>query len=232
MPKQTSKAAVIVKKKVWLPIIAPALFNNQQIGEMYLAEDANPAGRRVSVSLMVLTGDPQKQNVHISFDVTKKENNKLLTKIVGYSIVPAAVRKMMRRARERIDDSFCVKTKDDIVVRVKPALITRGKTTSSILKELRSKMRAFIAQSVASLIFVDFIKELVAHKFQRQMQDALRKTYPLQACEIRDTHIETSEKKLKNIIAAPQPAAKPEKAGEKPAETPEQNPAPQPSETA
>ncbi|MEM2915960.1 MAG: hypothetical protein QXT19_01185 [Candidatus Woesearchaeota archaeon] len=202
MAKQ-SKATVIVKKKVWLPIIAPGLFNNQIIGEMYLAEDADPAGRRVTVSLTVLTGDPQKQNVHISFDVIKKENNQLLTKIVGYSIIPAAVRKMMRRARERIDDSFCVKTKDGVVVRVKPTMITRGKTKSSVLKDLRSKMRTFVAKSVASMSFVDFIKDLVAHKFQRQLQDALRKIYPLQACELRAVHIETSEKRLKNIISAP-----------------------------
>jgi ribosomal protein S3AE len=225
MAAKQSKAAVIVKKKVWLPIIAPGLFNNQQIGEMYLTEDANPAGRRVTVSLTVLTGDPQKQNVHISFDVVKKENNQLLTKTVGYSIVPAAVRKMMRRARERIDDSFCVKTQDGIAVRIKPALITRGRTKGSVLADLRSRMRAFIARSVASLTFIDFIKELVAHKFQRQLQDALRKIYPLQTCELRDVHIETSEKKLKNIIAAP--------AAPKPAEKPaEAQPAPETAEPA
>ncbi len=222
MAAKQSKAAVIVKKKVWLPIVAPGLFNNQIMGEMYLTEDANPAGRRVTVSLTVLTGDPQKQNVHISFDVVKKENNQLLTKTVGYSIVPAAVRKMMRRARERIDDSFCVKTQDGIAVRIKPAMITRGRTKGSVLADLRSRMRAFVARSVASLTFIDFIKELVAHKFQRQLQDALRKIYPLQTCELRDAHIETSEKKLKNIIAAPPAAAKPV---EKPAEAPEQQPA-------
>ncbi len=226
MAAKQSKAAVIVKKKVWLPIIAPALFNNQQIGEMYLAEDANPAGRKVTVSLTFLTGDPQKQNVHISFDVVKKENNQILTKTVGYSIVPAAVRKMMRRARERIDDSFCVKTQDGIAVRIKPTMITRGKTKSSVLKDLRSRMRAFVAHSVASMTFVDFIKELVAHKFQRQLQDALRRIYPLQTCELRDVHIETSEKRLKNIIAAPPATAKP---AEKPSEAPAQPPA---SETA
>ncbi len=219
MAAKQSKAAVIVKKKVWLPIVAPGLFNNQVMGEMYLAEDANPAGRRVTVSLTVLTGDPQKQNVHISFDVVKKENNQLLTKTVGYSIVPAAVRKMMRRARERIDDSFCVKTQDGIAVRIKPALITRGRTKGSVLADLRSRMRAFVARSVTSLTFVDLIKDLVAHKFQRQLQDALRKIYPLQTCELRDVHIETSEKKLKNILAAPPAAAKPV---EKPAEAPEQ----------
>ncbi|MEM4240232.1 MAG: hypothetical protein QXM31_01275 [Candidatus Woesearchaeota archaeon] len=225
-----SKAAVIVKKKVWLPIIAPGLFNNQPIGDMYLADDADPAGRRVSVSLMTLTGDPQRQNIHITFEVTKKENNQLLTKTVGFMIVPAAVRKMMRRARERIDDSFVVKSKDGIAVRVKPVLITRGRAKSSVMKDMRSQMRIFVARSLAGIAFLDFIKELVAHRFQRQLQDALRKIYPLQVCELRDVHIETSEKGLKNILAAPPAAPKP---AEKPAEPAEKVPeAAGPAETA
>lgn len=202
MAKQ-SKAAVIVKKKVWLPIIAPGIFNNQQIGEMYLSEDADPKGRKVTVSLTVLTGDPQKQNIQVSFEVIKEENKQLLTKVIGYSIIPPAVRKMMRRGRERIDDSFVVKTKDNIAVRVKPVLITRGKTTSGVLKDIRSQMKIFIARSIAGMNFTDLIKDLVAHKFQRQLQDSLKKIYPLQACELRDVHIETSEKGLKNIISAP-----------------------------
>ncbi|MEM4246857.1 MAG: hypothetical protein QXR48_03230 [Candidatus Woesearchaeota archaeon] len=203
MAQKTSKAAVLVKKKSWLPIIAPGLFNNQQIGEMYISEDADPKGRKVTASLTVLTGDPQRQNIHVSFEITKEENKQLLTKVVGYSIIPAAVRKMMRRSRERIDDSFVVKTKDNIAVRIKPVLITRGRTTGGVLKEMRSQMRTFIARAITGMSFVDFIKELVAHKFQKQLQDSLRKIYPLQVCELRDVHIETSEKGLKNIISAP-----------------------------
>jgi len=222
MAQKTSKAAVLVKKKSWLPIIAPGLFNNQQIGEMYIADESDPAKRRVTVSLMVLTGDPQRQNVHISFDVTKKENNQILTKTTGYSIAPAAVRKMMRRARERIDDSFAAKSKDDVVVRIKPVLITRGRAKGSILTDIRQDMRVFIVRALATLTFVDFIKELVAHKFQRQLQDSLRKIYPLQTCELRDVHIETTEKRMKNILTAPPLPVKPEeKVEEKPAEAPE-----------
>jgi ribosomal protein S3AE len=235
MAQKTSKAAVLVKKKSWLPIIAPGLFNNQPIGEMYIDDEADPAKRRVTVSLMVLTGDPQRQNVHISLDVTKKENNQILTTTTGYSIAPAAVRKMMRRARERVDDSFVAKTKDDIAVRIKPVLITRGRAQGGVMRDVRSQMRAFIVRGVATMTFVDFIRELVAHKFQRQLQDALRKIYPLQTCELRDVHIETSEKRLKNILIAPPLPVKPaEKVEEKPAEAPvqEENKEAQTEETA
>jgi len=85
MAGKQSKSAMLVKKKVWVPMIAPALFNNQPIGEMYLTEDANPVGRQVTVSLMTLTGDPQRQNIHISFKISKAENNQLLTTLVNWN---------------------------------------------------------------------------------------------------------------------------------------------------
>ncbi len=209
MAVKQSKAAVIVKKKVWLPIIAPALFNNQQIGEMYLDEPQHALGRRVTVSMMVLAGDPQRQNIHISFEITKTENNQLLTKLVGYSIIPVAVRKMMRRGRERIDDSFAAKTQDSIALRVKPVLITRARTKGSVLAHLRRQLRTTIVHTLAKTTFIDFIKDIVAHKFQRELHSVLTKIYPLQICELRDVHIETSEKRLKNILTAPAAPAQP-----------------------
>ena len=202
MAKQ-SKAAVIVKKKVWLPIIVPALFNNQPIGEMYIDEEAQPVGRRVTVSCMTLLGDPQRQNVHISFTISKVENKQLLTQMHGYSIAATAVRKMMRRARDRIDDSFACKTQDGIAVRVKPVLITRAHSKGSVLASIRKQLRLSVVRGIAKLTFLDFMRDLVAHKFQREMQDSLRKIYPLQVCELRDAHIETSEKGLKSVITAP-----------------------------
>lgn len=234
MAPKPAKAAVIVKKKVWLPIIAPALFNNQQIGEVYIDEPAHAIGRTVEVSLMALTGDPQRQSTYIRFTIRRAENNQLHTSLAGFSIIPAAVRKMMRRNRERIDDSFVVKTQDNVAARVKPVLITRSKTKGSVLTHLRKQLRAQVVRAVAKLTFTDFIKELVAHKLQRQLQDALRKIYPIQILELRDVHIETSEKGLKNILtappapAAPMPPAEQPPAEQPPAEPPAEQESPAP----
>jgi len=83
------------------------------------------------------------------------------------------------------------------------------------------------------------IRDLVAHKYQRDLQDSLRKIYPLQVCEIRDVHIDLSEAAQKKILTAPpapvvqppaeQPVAEPQAeqspAAEQPAE--EQQAAPE-----
>jgi ribosomal protein S3AE len=225
--KQSSKAALLVKKKVWTPIIAPALFNNQQIGEMHLTEDQSAVGRKVTVSLMVLLGDPQRQNVHITFEVAKQENGQLLTKVHGFSITPVAVRKMMRRGRDRIDDSFMAKTADGIPVRAKPVLITRARAKGGVLADLRNQLRLNVIRAINKRTFLDFITDLVAHKYQRELQDTLRKIYPLQVCEIRDVHIDTSEAAQKKILTAPpapvaQPPAEPQAAAESAAEPAEE----------
>ncbi len=219
MAVKQSKAAVLIKKKVWLPIIAPALFNNQTIGEIYVEEPQQAIGRRITVSLMVLTGDPQRQSIHISFDITKAENHQLHTQVVGYSIIPVAVRKMMRRGKNRIDDSFVAKTQDGIALRIKPTLITRSKATGTVLTDVRKHLRANIVRALSKTKFIDFIHDLVAHKYQRELQDSLRKIHPLQICELRDVHIEKSEKGLKSIItAAALPAEQKAQPAEQPAE--------------
>jgi len=57
-----AKGAVktVIKKKKWVPIQAPKLFNEQIIGESLVGEAQELVGRRATVSLMTLTGDPQK----------------------------------------------------------------------------------------------------------------------------------------------------------------------------
>ena len=42
--KQVAK--VVVKKKRWVPVIAPKLFNEREIGEMHVEEPKNAVGRK------------------------------------------------------------------------------------------------------------------------------------------------------------------------------------------
>ena len=211
MAKQT-KGALLIKKKLWTPIMAPAIFDNKPIGEIYLEDAQTAIGRKITVSMMILTGDPQRQNVLVSFKIIKAENNQLQTEIIGFAITPVAVRKMMRRGRERISDSFVVKTKDGIALRIKPVLITRGRAKGGVTVYVRKHLRVNILRAVTASNYIDFIQDLISHKFQSELRQKLSKIYPLQICELRDVKIETSEKALKKVInvpAAPAPVAEP-----------------------
>ncbi len=193
MAKGTA-AAVVIKKKRWIAIHAPKLFNEQIIGESYVGEPQELVGRHVSVSLMVLTGDPQKQSVNVGFKITGAKDNAVTTELIGYLVLPSAAKKLMRRARSKIDDSFIVETSDKKYVRVKPLIITRGRTSNSVLASMLKLERAFIAKTISKMDFESFVKEVIQKKLQHGLNQLLRRLYPVGACEIRQIEFIPAEK--------------------------------------
>jgi len=174
-----------VKKKKWIEILAPKYFNNQLIGESYITDANNLLHRTVQVNLMNLTRDMKKQNFNISFVIDRIENNKAYTSATKYAMLPASMKRMVRRSRERIDESFKVKTKDGIVVRLKPFLVTRSNTSRSVTSTMRVKVKELIDETLATITYDTLLIDLCTSKFQKFLYDELRKIYPLRTCEIR-----------------------------------------------
>ncbi len=189
MAKGTKAAAVVIKKKRWVPIFASKLFNEQVIGESYVGEPQELVGRSVTVSLMTLTGDPQKQSVNVSFDITGIVDNKVSTELVGYQIVPSSAKKMMRRQKSKIEDSFIVETSDKKLIRVKPIIVTRGRTTHNLLSTMRKLQRAYLAKMISKMDFESFVKDVVLKKIQHGLAQLLKRLYPVGACEIRQIEL-------------------------------------------
>jgi ribosomal protein S3AE len=194
MSKAPAKAVNIVKKKRWVAILAPKLFNEQLLGESYVEEPSNLVGRCVSVSLMTLTGDPQKQNVSVSFKIVAVQNDMVTTELTGYKLLPAAAKKMMRRKRNKIEDSFIVESADKKIIRVKPLIVTRGNTTGSVLATMQKLERAFIAKLISQSDVDSLIRDIVQKKLQSSLSQLLRRLYPVGACEIRMLEVIPVEK--------------------------------------
>jgi len=191
---KVAAAAVVIKKKKWVPIRAPKLFNEQIIGESFVGEVQELVGRHVTVSLMVLTGDPQKQTVNVSFKITGVVENAAVTELIGYQVLPSAAKKLMRRQRSKIDDSFIVETSDKKYIRVKPLIVTRGRTTRSVMASMRKLERAYIAKMISKMDFESFVRDVVQKKLQHGLNQLLRRLYPVGACEIRQLELIPSEK--------------------------------------
>ncbi len=193
MAKGTAKA-VVIKKKRWVPIHASKLFNEQIIGESFVGEPQELVGRCVTVSLMGLTGDPQKQSVSVSFKITGIQDNKVVSELIGYQIVPSAAKKMMRRGKSKIEDSFIVETSDKKLIRVKPIIVTRGRTTHNVLSTMSKLQRAYIAKMISKMDFESFVKDVVLKKMQHGLAQLLKRLYPVGACEIRMMEFIPTEK--------------------------------------
>src|SRR5574342_117636 len=189
-----SAAAVVVKKKKWVAIRAPKLFNEQVIGESFVGEAQELVGRNVTVSLMVLTGDPQKQTVNVAFKITGTKDNAAFCELIGYQVLPSAAKKLMRRQRSKIDASFIVETSDKKYIRVKPLIVTKGRTTHSVMASMRKLERAYIAKMISKMDFESFVREVVQKKLQHGLGQLLRRLYPIGACEIRMLELIPAEK--------------------------------------
>ena len=196
-------ASLTIKKKYWFPIVAPQELGGEKIGESYLGDPQEGVGRTLSVSVLTVTGDPSKQSLHLDFKITSVDKNMLRTEVTGFNIITSAARKMMRRGKEKIEDSFVVNTKDNQHVRVKPILITKNKTTSAVLQNLRHHMRAHIIKLVGDLTYLEFVNNLITHRVQKQLQDILRKVYPLTVCEIRWMGTEPEGVPIKESVPPP-----------------------------
>lgn len=183
MAKTAAKQQLV--KKVWVPLLAPKIFNEVLIGESLLADPNAAVGRIVTVSMTTLTNDIQRQHINISFKVIGVNKDALVTELVGYHFSPNSVKRFVRRARSKLDDSFTAVTADGKKIRIKPLMVTRSRTKGGVKAALIKGARTFLANHLAKIKLEQFWTDVIAHNAQKQLADALRKTYPLNTCEFR-----------------------------------------------
>ena len=181
--KKVGKSSSV--KKQWFKIHAPKLFNEQVIGEAYLAEIANGIGRQVPVNMMNLTGDMKRQNITIMFKTNNATANKLMTEVIGYQIQPSSIKRMVKRGKNKVDFSFSAVTSDGIKVQIKTILVTLRATNLSYLTSLRNVLKENLTRTLAKMKYEVFVSDLVNHKIQSILKNQLKKIFPLRTCEIR-----------------------------------------------
>jgi len=172
-------------KKRWISIVAPAMFNNQLLGDIYLANPEDAIGRNVTVSLSSIMAESHRQNVNVGFIIEKKDGNNLSTVLKKYYIIPSALRKMVRRNKSKIDNSFVVKLKDGTVVRLKLVLVTRSKVSGSLGTAVFHFTKSWVVKETGDMTFDQLVQQVFTKRFQRSLQQATKKLCPLQVCEIR-----------------------------------------------
>ena len=183
-----------LKKKQWYPIIAPKQFDNVVLGETLVSEPGAMLGKTLSHSLMNLINDVKRQNVNIHFKVVEVEGDKAKTSIIGYEIIPSSIKRFVRRNSEKMDLSFPCETADNVLLRVKPLVITKADIKGSTAARLRNNIVSLLVKTIKKMTYEQIINDLIARKIQDLMRENLRKIYPLKVCEMRYLGIEEREK--------------------------------------
>jgi small subunit ribosomal protein S3Ae len=201
MAKKQKKIETKLKRKRWFPIVAPRIFSEQIIGEIFLENPKDLQGRYVSVNLMSLTGDPKKQSINIMFKVVEVRDNKGITEMIGYEMSGASIKRVVRRNRDRVDDSFMITTADGKIVRIKPLVLTKFNTSRAITSSIRKSVRIHIAKTAQATAFEDIVHDIVMNKFQTRIKDSVKKIYPVTSCEVRSLKI-LSDSGVKPVTVA------------------------------
>jgi ribosomal protein S3AE len=187
------------KKKAWHGIYAPESLNNAFLGETHVYTNDEMIGKTISMNLSMITKDMKKQNVIMSFRVKEVKDNKGITELTGYALSLAYIKRLVRRKRDKIDDSFIAKCKEGKSIRIKTVIMTNSKTYESANSAIRLSLRAKIKKSLKEMSFEEFINALVNVRLQKDWKSSLSKIYPLKFLEVRYVALEDSKRALKDI---------------------------------
>ena len=171
-------------KKKWLPIRASKFFDSEMLGECYVTGPEQLIGRTVSANLANLTGDVRQQSVTLRFIVRSLEAEGGVADVVGYEMASSAIRRIVRRGSDRIDESFLCETSDGSKVRIKPMLITKAVTNGAVHQALRKALISNVATQLKKYSFNELINEIITSKFQTAVKSDLKTIYPLKAVEL------------------------------------------------
>lgn len=174
-----------VLKKHWVPVLAPTMFKHEHLGDSYVLETNSLEGRGISVNLMNITGDMKKQNLNVSFRITNVKEGKAHTRIVGLEMQSGSIKRLVRRGRNKIDDSIAIKLKHGQQARIKPVIITKNLTNNNTVTALRVRCRELIKETTEQLAFETLVSDIVNMKLQRYLRTQLNTIYPIRSVDIR-----------------------------------------------
>jgi ribosomal protein S3AE len=190
--KKVKKSALNQKKgkKRWFPIHAPALFGESLLGETYVYEATEVEGKYLTANLSVITKNMRKQNANVTFKVTKIVEGKGMTEIIGYNMINAAVKRLIKRGRDKVADSFLTKTSDKKILRIKPLMITANKATKLVQSACRLEARKISREYVFSKTVEQAMDDIINGKLQKIIKDKVMKIYPIKSVDIRIARLE------------------------------------------
>jgi len=183
--KKKDKDASKWKKKKWYQILATKTFNEQPLGQTSTFEPSKVLGKTLNVNLMNLTGEMRNQNINVKFKVKEIKDNIGKTEIIGYTLSPAFIKRVVRRRHTRIDATYDIKTRDKRDVKIKPLIITRNLVTRSDSTIIRNKVQEIINEHASRNNYDEFFRMITFYKLQLDMRKRISKLYPLKTFEIK-----------------------------------------------
>lgn len=184
MAEQKKTVQLVKKKKKWLNIHLSKDYGGALVGESYVSEANELIGKRLNVDLSIVS-KTRNPNVRLVFEVKNISDGNAVSEPIGYYVLSAYLKRLVRKGKTKIDESYIFRTKDDITCVIKVFLITKSKIQSKISGALRVELKKLIESEFKKKDFSQLFEYVILYGFQKSLKESLNKIYPLQALEIR-----------------------------------------------
>ena len=166
-------------KKRWVEMLAPKEFNSIELGPSYCMEPEDLIGRKMQVNLMHLTRDIKKQNTRVTFEACAVKDGCVHTNFSGLEIIPSHIKRITKRNKTKIEDSFKCVTKDKINVIIKPVIITKSLVSNKTATDVRRNVKELISKFVLEKSYSGIVKSILNFEIQKMLSFELKKVTPI-----------------------------------------------------
>ncbi|MFH1590225.1 MAG: hypothetical protein ABIB43_06680, partial [archaeon] len=181
-------------KKRWFPILSPPVFGNKIIGESLLSDSSALKGRYITMNLSNILNDPRKHSTNIQFKIKDVKNGQGITEITKYELITSYTKRLIRRGRNKIEDSFILKAGDNKRIRVKIIAITNNYAFKSTATRIRAAIKEAMKIELAKSTFEKVLEELLRGGLQKEVKKTISKISPIRNFEIRVFKLARSRK--------------------------------------
>ena len=178
------------RAKRWFTVRAPRNpWSYRNIGETLAEEDSMLEGRIYEMMQNELDGDFSKMHVKVKFRITHTVGSDAITEFIGHEVAKDHIRRQIRRARSKVDDTVDVVTEDGFYIRVKPIIITHRTAKSSQKQEMRARARDIILKAGAKSTWVRLQNSIMESTLENSIKEAVSTVHPVRAVMLRKSQL-------------------------------------------
>ena len=185
---QKKAASKLLKGKTWFTIVSPAMFGEKALGEALATGPTVLPGRKITASLMELTGNPERYYMTMIFKIVEVNGTTAKTVFDGHECTRDYAARIVQRFTQRLDINKVVQLKDSRL-RVKAIAICNRHVTENIAKAVRSMIEEMITEAAANCTLDEFIKSFTEGEIQNSIKAEVNRIYPLRAFEFNKTEV-------------------------------------------
>ena len=178
------------RAKRWYTVRAPRNpWSYRNIGETIAEEDSMLEGRIYEMMQNELDGDFSKMHVKVRLRITHTVGSDAITEFIGHEVAKDHIRRQVRRARSKVDDTVDIVTEDGFYIRMKPLVITHRTAKSSKKQEIRSRAKEIILKAGATSTWVGIQKSIMDGSLESSIKDAVSAIHPVRTVLLRKTQL-------------------------------------------